>query len=162
MTKIYYLFILIFVLHSCGSSESKESTESDEFFISFKADGEEIRESGANNSFSSFEGHANFAILKGDINLTFHHTRVRPTLLVGKEVYIDIENGEFKTKFMDNQCFGHVESAEKVGEIMEGFGQPYRVKGLFADCKYSKEDGSEQKEITEGEFDIIVYYLLEK
>lgn len=159
MKNILYLILLSLTLNSCSSDESAENND---FYISFKADGEEFKESGSNNSFSSFDDHANFAILKGDINLTFHHTRIRPTLLVGKEVYIDLENGEFRTEYMDNQCFCHVESAEKAGDIMNGFGQPYRVTGLFGDCKYSKEDGSEVKEITEGEFDIIVYYLLEK
>lgn len=151
---------------ACGESGTSESDESSldkgGYYISYQADGKEFKESGTDNfTFSSTSELGKFGFMDGDIRVKVFHNGKNPENLKGITIGFELKNGEWSSEYPESGCSCMLSEIKKDGEPMEGFGQPYRVTGIFEDCEISKAGNKDIQSATNGKFDIILYYLSE-
>lgn len=159
-------FVISAIVMSCGESDTSgsddDSISKNEYYISYQVDGKEYRESGVDNfMFSSTTEMGKFGILDGDIRVKVFHNGKDPEQLKGVTIGFELKNGEWSSEYPESGCSCMLSEIKKEGEPMEGFGQPYRVSGMFEDCEISKVGNEEIQTATKGKFDIVLYYLSE-
>jgi len=154
-----FLGILI-LSYGCSSSESNaiQKEKRPSYFIAFDmADGDRVIEKSTNSSYTSSGKISSFSIYKGSIKFHVVHNGVSPEKYLNNSIPFNIEYKNWSTRFT-SKCRCEINSVEPVKSAKKRNIQPYRLKGSFKSCILGKEDMTTKTSISNGEFDILVYY----